>query len=548
MNYSKKVLLIFQIAFFLSKLLIAQTPPQQNGWPFIVPGDWGTPYYSVIGNMNNDPDNRMEVVFGMFGQGGENSLVYALSHTGEILEGWPVIIDAWPTYCALADLNNDSILEIISVTMYGTIQAWFLDGSEYWKINGVTNFRPVSGIHVADLNNDGQIEIVVAISDYPNYYQKTLYVINSDGTNFSSNWPLEFTGTSNVGINIALADMDGDGDIEIIARESNFLNIFHHDGTSMASWPFICDKVIYSELSIGDINNDGMLEIVFGTTDPGQIFVIDRYANILSGWPQSAPMNPKFAALGDIDSDNQMEIIYGGSGNILYAFNFDGTTLEGWPFISGTGTSEYFSGCVIGDIDGDSIPDIVANGTTGIYFIDGSGAEIIPSIPHWCGSNPAMLDIDNDGDIEILTCGGSSGDYQEVYMWDLESPYNDKSIHWQMLQSDKHNTGVTSFEYDSTYVSTSEPLMDITKKIEISNYPNPFKEKTDIHFSIPKSTHVRINVVDIHGYEIKVLVDKRLEAGHHQVIWNTCEFEHGIYICNLRTIEKEVSIKLILHE
>jgi subtilisin family serine protease len=52
------------------------------------------------------------------------------------------------------------------------------------------------------------------------------------------------------------------------------------------------------------------------------------------------------------------------------------------------------------------------------------------------------------------------------------------------------------------------------------NYPNPFNPTTQIEFSIPRAGQVKLSVYDLLGREVKRLVDGRLEAGNHAVIWN----------------------------
>jgi cytoskeletal protein CcmA (bactofilin family) len=52
------------------------------------------------------------------------------------------------------------------------------------------------------------------------------------------------------------------------------------------------------------------------------------------------------------------------------------------------------------------------------------------------------------------------------------------------------------------------------------NYPNPFNPSTTIRFSIPEADRVSLTVYNIRGQRISTLVDKVLEAGTHQFIWD----------------------------
>lgn len=72
------------------------------------------------------------------------------------------------------------------------------------------------------------------------------------------------------------------------------------------------------------------------------------------------------------------------------------------------------------------------------------------------------------------------------------------------------------------------------------NYPNPFNPSTTVVFYLPGSTQVRIGVYNVVGQQVGVLVDERLSAGEHTVVWNAMDMPSGVYIVQLeagRTVE-----------
>jgi hypothetical protein len=54
----------------------------------------------------------------------------------------------------------------------------------------------------------------------------------------------------------------------------------------------------------------------------------------------------------------------------------------------------------------------------------------------------------------------------------------------------------------------------------IGNYPNPFNPSTEIRFSLPISTDVTIEIFNIMGQRVSILLDSRLSAGNHSVKWD----------------------------
>ncbi len=83
------------------------------------------------------------------------------------------------------------------------------------------------------------------------------------------------------------------------------------------------------------------------------------------------------------------------------------------------------------------------------------------------------------------------------------------------------------------------------------NYPNPFNAETTITFQLPKASDAEIKIYNIYGQEIKSLLNQKMQAGAHKVIWDgTNHFgayvSSGIYIVHFSTLDFQKSIKTIL--
>lgn len=83
---------------------------------------------------------------------------------GDFLDGWPVVFDNIPSRIAAADLNNNGEDEIIAVSNTGTPAVWKRDGTMYPGYPLVLNETTSSGPTVADLDGDGDAEILIATS------------------------------------------------------------------------------------------------------------------------------------------------------------------------------------------------------------------------------------------------------------------------------------------------------------------------------------------------------------------------------------------------
>lgn len=81
-----------------------------------------------------------------------------------------------------------------------------------------------------------------------------------------------------------------------------------------------------------------------------------------------------------------------------------------------------------------------------------------------------------------------------------------------------------------------------------NNYPNPFNSETVIKFSVPKSSNfpVRLELYDITGRLIKVLVNNLLSSGVYEVKYNAGNLASGSYIIRLSNSNHVVTSKITL--
>ena len=52
------------------------------------------------------------------------------------------------------------------------------------------------------------------------------------------------------------------------------------------------------------------------------------------------------------------------------------------------------------------------------------------------------------------------------------------------------------------------------------NYPNPFNPTTDIRFVVPNTEKVSLVIYDVLGRQVKTLVNEKMVAGAHKVMWD----------------------------
>jgi hypothetical protein len=67
------------------------------------------------------------------------------------------------------------------------------------------------------------------------------------------------------------------------------------------------------------------------------------------------------------------------------------------------------------------------------------------------------------------------------------------------------------------------------------NYPNPFNPSTIIKYEIASESKVKLQVFDILGNEIKILVNENQKAGSYSVDFHAGNLASGIYFYRLTT-------------
>jgi hypothetical protein len=90
---------------------------------------------------------------------------------------------------------------------------------------------------------------------------------------------------------------------------------------------------------------------------------------------------------------------------------------------------------------------------------------------------------------------------------------------WRFITSKPNQPGDTLLIQTTTGISN---IVHLPTKYELyQNYPNPFNPETVIRFSLMKYQLVRLEIFNILGQKIRTLVDNKMNAGHHEVLWNS---------------------------
>lgn len=333
----------------------------------------------------------------------------------EQLENWPKRIAAHPNFknfrgVTLADITGDGIDEIL-VASFSRLYAYKGNGDLLWslQLTGTATYPP----SVADVTGDGNLELVQLTGGIPN--NGRAYVIDKDG-NVKPGWPVSISNNWLLSAP-ALADLDGNGQMEIIfgVRTVNEIHVLKADGTNFNdNWPVVLSSIPAFTPSVGDINNDGEMNIIAGASN-GTLYAFRPNAELLPGFPV-ATANTSFSyqspLLADLDGNNLLSIVGATHGNApeYYIRNSDGTYREGWP-VAVPGGGWTYSPPTLADITGDSIYEIFVSKPIGeavepMLFGYNAAGEMLPDFPisksGGLESFISVADIDSDGQHDLI--------------------------------------------------------------------------------------------------------------------------------------------------
>ena len=103
-----------------------------------------------------------------------------------------------------------------------------------------------------------------------------------------------------------------------------------------------------------------------------------------------------------------------------------------------------------------------------------------------------------------------------------------------------------AFEY-GTATTVSERALSSPQRFDLfQNYPNPFNPTTDIVYSVPKQSRVKLEVFNILGQKVATLVDETKIAGQYSVSFGASNLSSGAYIYRLSSETQTISKKMVL--
>jgi hypothetical protein len=254
---------------------------------------------------------------------------------------------------AIVDLDGDDDLEIVG----GTTSGWYVQVMDH-EGNFVWTFPTLLGQYlggpfvwpsspaVADLHETGGLEVVIG-----NRWLGEVWCFDGDNTDGIDEgytvvdptdfpWPAGL-GTEGIDWDVlwifdpgtafmiyaspAIGDVDNDGDLEVVIGSGDKYVYVLDGATGSLEWSYETGGGVYASAALANLDDDAYLEIVIGSTD-GKVYCLDgSTGNVETGWPYATGGEVySSAAIGDIDADGSLEIVVGSYDSNVYALDDSG--------------------------------------------------------------------------------------------------------------------------------------------------------------------------------------------------------------------------------
>ncbi len=478
-----------------------------------------------------DKDGKLELVFGCYRN---DSSVYALNaEDGSLLwkynthpAGSEGCNDVAPI---IYDVDNDDTLDVIVPSSCNATTFCFtgVSGTVKWQTPTRGSDSPPT---IADIDNDGKPEIL--------HGEFGGYVICINAENGSLAWEIAVNTNSWIQTAPTIVDLNDDGQLDFVvaswafSNDTNYVYAYRGDNHTLL-WKHTVDDVIYHGTAVADLDKDNKPELVIGDYS-GKLFALNgedgsEYWTFTHspGYYIGAP-----ASIADLDDDGNCEVVFCSWYKII-ALRHDSTLF--WEYsIPDYATS--FRGAALSDVDNDNKPDAVFGTSDGqVIALKGTTGVPIWSIDlaaHYGDTldfdhAPIIADFDNDDTLDLFIVGGDAKypDFQNNYGRGYALSIGmGTGPDWLMFQRDIRRQ---SSLCDGSPISAEEFNTNVTTSVNV--FPNPANGSLTIQFPNPKNEEHLLTIYDARGR----LIQKIEHITGEMVKVNNDKWQSGLYLFQL---------------
>lgn len=443
----------------------------------------------------------------------------------------------FPYSVSIGDIDGDGKPDLVVMNPFSNTVSSVLRNT---SISGTVSFSPrvdfTTGVQprsvsIGEIDGDGKPDLVVA-----NALSNTLSILRNISTSgtISLSPKVDFaTGTGPLTTDIGDLDGDGKPDLAVANSNDNTMSVLRNTSTpgtvSFSTKVDFITGVGPSSVSIGDLDGDDNPDLavanIIGNTV--SIFRNISTSSTISFSPKvdfTTGTRPQTLCIGDIDGDGKLDLATANfetnsisvlrntsaSGNISFSTKVD--------FSAGNSNTANIGGIDIGDLDGDSKPDLavacLGSNTVSVLRNTSTSGNIsfdanVPLITGYSASSIRIGDIDGDGKSDLVACSiSSSGSVSIIKQLDPITGYTEQLI-----------------------------------GLEVSTlYPNPIKNQMEVRLNgFDPNSPVIITIIDESGRKIS----ESMEMEGNEIRLDVDHITSGYYFVQLVQGEKTQQFRFV---
>ena len=272
----------------------------------------------------------------------------------------------------------------------------------------------VMDVASADVDNDGDMDLITA-----NQFDRTISVLTNAGDGTFNSKTTYLAG--NDVYSVTSADINNDGYIDLISTDVAYdkIYVFINKGTGIFNTGVAYSSVGESPQVIvpADVNDDGFIDLITANYYGSNIAVFTNTGSgtFNAGVTYATSPNPSYLTTTDVNNDGKPDLI-ATSGSYLNVFTNTGSGTFGVGVTLSSGFSTYDVTSI--DINNDGSSDLVTTSSdfsnTGfltVFTNSGSGTFSIGSTYPNKGSVPKFItsvDVNHDGKLDVVTANNNS--------------------------------------------------------------------------------------------------------------------------------------------
>ena len=437
----------------------------------------------------------------------------------------------------------------------------------------VGEYNYPSGLTYGDLDGDGDLDLVAGSWD--SNADRLLWYENVGPFDYVEHVIDTLVGA----LDIAIADLDGDSNKDIVAvganhgHDQNTVAMWLNDGAQLFSKILLTDTLVLPNGVVAkDFDQDGRTDIVISAEFSDVILFLRNTVD--SGFvtqiiSQDFPM-PIHVQTANVNGDGLLDLFCCSLDGLLAWWEGDGNgEFVYHPIASGMNQPTRM---LAADMDNDGDTDFYGTGNPFpegyFYWVENDGEEnfelhyvsVLEDLQQFLPNELCGGDFDGDGDFDVVMC------VQPPY--DLYYLENDGNMQFEgsalyhgfglpllctdldfdgdddLALCDDLNSQVVVLE--NRWVSSATGHQQFYQMQQgLQCYPNPFNSTTTLRFELAGMSRVTLDIKNILGQSVFKL-EKALPPGQHTINFDANLLSTGTYFANLRTLRGSTVQRIIL--